>query len=64
MPYECQAVLKVQRRYKVPMVQKCQQMAAHVHGGVYLCGTHWNVLHDTSTNDVLKAVVVVPKPEI
>lgn len=40
----CAAVLNVQHRCKVPMVQLCQQKATLRYDGVPLCGTHINHL--------------------
>lgn len=59
---ECQAVNRVQHRCKIPEVQKCQQRAAHIHSGVYLCGTHWNALHNREAAP-LQAVVTLERPE-
>lgn len=38
----CCAVNRVQHRYKIPEVQRCQQRAIMRCNGVPLCGTHIN----------------------
>ena len=48
MDKRCQAVVQHSYRYKVELLQRCQNAAIHFVEGVGLCGTHLNALHNKS----------------
>lgn len=55
----CQAVFRHSYRYRVELLQRCQQTAIHDVGGIGLCGTHINALH----NKAQQVVIEMTPPE-
>lgn len=55
----CQAVWQKSYRYKIELLQRCQQTAIHHIDGADLCGTHVNALH----NKALQVVRELAPPE-
>lgn len=53
----CQAVFRYSYRYKVELLQRCQNSAIHEINGVGLCGTHMNAL-----DHPIQVVIQIERP--